>query len=51
METLKENGIETIELPAANAAQGIYNLQGVRLPEGQALPKGVYIIGGKKVIK
>lgn len=45
------NGIETIDLPAANAAQGIYNLQGVRLPEGQALPKGVYIIGGKKVIK
>ena len=36
-----------------NAQTGVYNLSGVRVADkmSNALPKGVYIVGGKKVIK
>lgn len=34
------------------AAKGVYNMQGMKLSEGAGnLPKGVYIINGKKVLK
>lgn len=53
-----ENGGETgITRPEASAAvsanaQGIYNMQGVRLGNSpDALPKGIYIVDGKKVVK
>ena len=52
------NGGETgITCPEASAAvsarvQGIYNMQGVRLGiSPDALPKGIYIVDGKKVVK
>ena len=52
------NGGETcITRPEASAAvpanaQGIYNMQGVRLGNSpDALPKGIYIVDGKKVVK
>ena len=27
-----------------------FNLQGVRMPDGASLPKGIYIRGGKKFV-
>lgn len=45
-------GIETIQQLPADTYQPIYNLQGVRMNQTwEALPKGVYIVGGKKVVK
>lgn len=42
-------GINTLN---ADAKQGIYTLRGVKLNgEGKDLPKGIYIVNGKKVIK
>ena len=44
-----------IDMPTAKEVeptQGIYTLQGVRLAgELKDLPKGIYIVNGKKVIK
>ena len=43
-----------IEAPTVNAtaAQGIYTLSGVRVSnELKNLPKGIYIVNGKKVVK
>ena len=43
-----------IETPIADnrVAQGIYTLSGVRLSgELKELPKGIYIVNGKKVVK
>lgn len=43
-----------IEVPTVNAtaAQGIYTLSGVRVSnELKDLPKGIYIVNGKKVVK
>uniref|UniRef100_A0AB33J032 BspA family leucine-rich repeat surface protein n=3 Tax=unclassified Prevotella TaxID=2638335 RepID=A0AB33J032_9BACT len=45
-------GIETIQQLPADTHQPIYNLQGVRMNQTwEALPKGVYIVSGKKVVK
>lgn len=51
--TLKDNssGIEGVEVGSeAEADQPVYNLQGVRMPDGVSLPKGIYIKGGKKIV-
>ena len=51
--TLKDNStaIEGIEASGeAEADQPVYNLQGVRMPDGASLPKGIYIKGGKKFV-
>ena len=51
--TLKDNssGIEGVEVGGeAETDQPVYNLQGVRMPDGASLPKGIYIKGGKKIV-
>ena len=50
--TLKDNStaIEGIEASGEEASQPVYNLQGVRMPDGASLPKGIYIRGGKKFV-
>ena len=51
--TLKDNStaIEGIEASGeAEADQPVYDLQGVRMPDGASLPKGIYIKGGKKFV-
>lgn len=50
---LKDNpsGIEGVEVDGeAETDQPVYNLQGVRMPDGVSLPKGIYIKGGKKIV-
>lgn len=43
--------IEGIEASGEEQAdQPVYNLQGVRMPDGASLPKGIYIKGGKKFV-
>ena len=43
--------IEGIEASGEEQAdQPVYNLQGVRMPDGASLPKGIYIRGGKKFV-
>lgn len=48
-------GVEEIGFTAEDANQAIYNLQGVRVGTGYAdfnnLPKGLYIVGNKKIVK
>ena len=49
-----KNNSTAIEAPTADnkAKQGIYTLRGVKLNgEGKDLPKGIYIVNGKKVVK
>ena len=48
------NGIEKVEADKAiDTSKGIYNLNGIRLKATSLddLPKGIYIVNGKKVIK
>ncbi|MDY3103547.1 hypothetical protein ACQRD6_09080 [Prevotella sp. SGI.027] len=49
------NGIDSIEETAHQDHLPIYNLRGVKVGTGwkalQRLPKGIYIIGGKKVAR
>ena len=48
----EETGISTIAPTNGNADGAIYNLNGTRLTQTlRNLPKGVYIVNGKKVIK
>lgn len=48
----EETGISTISPTNGNANGAIYNLNGIRLTQTlRNLPKGVYIVNGKKVIK
>lgn len=48
----EETGISTIAPTKGNADGVIYNLNGIRLTQTlRSLPKGVYIVNGKKVIK
>lgn len=48
----EETGISTIAPTNGNADSAIYNLNGIRLTQTlRNLPKGVYIVNGKKVIK
>lgn len=48
----EETGISTIAPTKGNADGAIYNLNGIRLTQTlRNLPKGVYIVNGKKVIK
>ena len=50
---LKDNpsGIEGVEVDGeAETDQPVYNLQGVKMPDGASLPKGIYIKGGKKIV-
>ena len=42
-------GVLTDEKPALER-RGVYDLQGRRLPEGQSLRKGLYIVNGRKTI-
>ncbi len=50
--TLEDNAssIGGVELDANDDEQPIYNLNGVRMPNGSSLPKGIYIKGGKKIV-
>lgn len=44
-------GIHANRIPADNMPQGIYTLSGVRVnAAGGSLPKGIYIVNGKKVV-
>ena len=46
------NGIQSVPLHLSTHSQHIYNLQGVEVGTHiQHLPAGVYVIGGKKIIK
>ena len=48
----EETGISTIAPTNGNANGAIYNLNGIRMTQTlRSLPKGVYIVNGKKVIK
>lgn len=48
----EETGISTIAPTNGNADSAIYNLNGIRMTQTlRSLPKGVYIVNGKKVIK
>ena len=48
----EETGISTISPTNGNANGAIYNLNGIRMTQTlRNLPKGVYIVNGKKVIK
>ena len=48
----EETGISTIAPTNGNADGAIYNLNGIRMTQTlRSLPKGVYIVNGKKVIK
>lgn len=48
----EETGISTIAPTNGNADDAIYNFNGIRLTQTlRNLPKGVYIVNGKKVIK
>lgn len=48
----EETGISTIAPTNGNANAAIYNLNGIRMTQTlRNLPKGVYIVNGKKVIK
>ena len=43
--------IQTNRLPADNMPQSVYTLSGVRVnAAGGSLPKGIYIVNGKKVV-
>ena len=44
------NALATSHDNAATAESPIYRLDGVRMTKGAALPKGIYVIGGKKVV-
>lgn len=48
LDTTAIEGIEVEE--EMEADQPVYNLQGVRMPDGVSLPKGIYIKGGKKIV-
>ncbi len=48
LDTTAIEGIEVEE--ETEADQPVYNLQGVRMPDGASLPKGIYIKGGKKIV-
>ena len=44
-------GIQANRIPADNMPQSIYTLSGVRVnAAGGSLPKGIYIVNGKKVV-
>ncbi|MCF0236166.1 MAG: hypothetical protein HUK09_05605 [Bacteroidaceae bacterium] len=43
-------GIESLIAAPGAAKQGIYTLQGIRVSSTKALPAGVYIVDGKKVV-
>ena len=45
------SGIETFGNETNNAANGLYDLQGRKLRNDTALPKGIYIKDGRKVVK
>ncbi len=48
----EETGVSTIAPTYGNADGAIYNLNGIRLTQPlRNLPKGVYIVNGKKIIK
>ncbi len=44
------SGVESVEVETNDVEQPIYNLNGVRMPNGSSLPKGIYIQGGKKIV-
>ena len=43
-------GVRNVTLPAASQADGIYNLRGQKMNSAESLPKGIYIVNGKKVV-
>ena len=43
-------GIEGVEADGERKDQPVYNLRGMRMPDGASLPKGIYIKGGKKIV-
>ncbi|MDY6277753.1 MAG: hypothetical protein SPL35_04985, partial [Bacteroidales bacterium] len=44
------SGIGAIAVRRAADDEAVYNLMGVRMPDGKNLPAGIYIRGGKKVV-
>ena len=45
-------GIETVDAPVTPVRTGTYNLLGMKMPDNwEALPPGIYIVNGKKVVK
>ena len=44
------SGIGAIAVRRPSADEEVYNLMGVRMPDGKNLPAGIYIRGGKKVV-
>ncbi|MBR5918481.1 MAG: glycoside hydrolase family 16 protein [Prevotella sp.] len=45
------SGIESVENGSANVAEGLYDLQGRKLRDNVALPKGIYIENNRKIAK
>lgn len=43
-------GIEGVEADGERKDQPVYNLRGMKMPDGASLPKGIYIKGGKKIV-
>lgn len=44
-------GVKGVGEGVANRATGVYTLQGVKVNGTRTLPKGVYVVNGKKVVK
>ncbi len=44
------NGMLTVEAGQWKKAEGIYNLNGQAINAGRQLPKGIYIVNGKKMV-
>ena len=45
------DGINNVTTTTATAAKGIYTLGGLRVNSLDGMPKGVYVVNGKKIIK
>ncbi|WP_295730108.1 hypothetical protein [uncultured Muribaculum sp.] len=46
---MSTTGVDGIASDVEGAAKVVYNLQGIRMPDAENLPAGIYIINGKKV--
>ena len=46
---MSTTGIDAVGSDADASAKVVYNLQGIRMPDADNLPAGIYIINGKKV--
>lgn len=44
-------GVDTVTTDSLSEDENVYDLNGIRMPDGESLPKGIYIVNGKKVMK